>query len=280
MIIPFEKYHALENDFLVIEQKRKRYTASQLRTIARRLCHRKIGIGADGLLVLTAERSVERHFAIFNADGSKADISGNGLRIAGAYLFRRDKRKRRFIFSSAQGEKTVEILSASKNEYKIKTNLGEPEFQSAKIPVRSTRKYFINSPITLGDTKIPITCLSVGNPHAVLFVADFDFDWRALGNEIEHHRMFPQRTNVEFVKVLNRKRLKIAEWERGVGATGSSGTGAAAAVCAAVMLGLTGRQVTVEFEGGNLHVEWLEADNSISLSGAVAFICRGESELF
>jgi diaminopimelate epimerase len=133
----------------------------------------------------------------------------------------------------------------------------------------------INAPLKIGGVNIPVTCLSIGNPHTVLFVDNFNFDWKTLGTEIEKHKAFPNGTNVEFVKILSKNRLRLAEWERGVGATGSSGTGAAAAVTAAVVLGLTNRKCLVEFEAGSLNVNWRERDNVIELTGPVESICQG-----
>jgi len=136
----------------------------------------------------------------------------------------------------------------------------------------------INAPFEIGGVKLPVTCLSVGNPHTVMFVDNFDFDWRQLGSDLEHHRAFPNQTNVEFAKVINRGKIKVCDWERGAGATGSSGTGAAAAVCAAVMMGLTKRECEVVFETGSLFVEWSSETNRINLTGPVEFVATGTFE--
>ncbi len=156
--------------------------------------------------------------------------------------------------------------------------LGVPKFHSKDIPIKAKSKYMINGPLKIGGVNIPVTCLSMGNPHTVLFVDDFNFDWQTLGAEIESHRAFPNGTNVEFVKILSKERVRLCEWERGVGATGSSGTGAAAAVTAAVVLGLTDRKCRVEFESGSLAVNWRKRDNIIELTGPVEFICEGSYE--
>ena len=140
-------------------------------------------------------------------------------------------------------------------------------------------KFMINTTLDVSGTEFPVTCLSVGNPHAVLFVDNFDFDWQQIGADIEHHKLFPNRTNVEFVKVLSSKKLLVAVWERGAGPTGSSGTGAAAAVAASVMLGAAGRKCTAVFETGEIEVNWRASDDIIEIRGPAEFICEGTFEL-
>lgn len=278
MFVTFEKYHALENDFLVLEQTKARLGRARLSHLARSICDRRAGVGADGILYLSQSTKAERKLDIFNADGSWAEKSGNGLRIAGVHRFRRDKRRKKFLFETATGLDRVVITAFSGERYVVTAELGQPEFRAKRVPVRTRLKYMINAPLALGGVKIPVTCVAVGNPHTVLFVDDFNFDWKALGAEIEEHRIFPDRTNVEFARVIGPGKLRVAEWERGVGATGSSGTGAAAAVCAAVMSGLTDRCCEVIFETGSLQVNWRESDNMIELTGPVEYVCRGTYE--
>ena len=278
MLIAFDKYHALQNDFLVIEQTKAGLGKVRLSRLAEFICDRRTGAGADGILYLSRSTKAERKLDVFNADGSWAEKSGNGLRIAGVHQFQRDKRRKQFIFETATGLDRVVVTASFGSSYVVKTELGQPEFRAERVPVKTKFKYMINVPLALGGLKFPITCVAVGNPHTILFVDDFNFDWKALGAEVEAHRVFPNRTNVEFVKVINRKRLRVTEWERGAGATGSSGTGAAAAVCAAVMLGLADRRCEVVFETGSLQVDWREYGNTIELSGPVEFVCRGMYE--
>lgn len=278
VFVAFSKYHALQNDFLVIERAQRKLARARLSRLARSICHRRSGVGADGILYLSESSKADRRIDVFNADGSWAEKSGNGLRIAGVHQFLRNKRKRKFVFELPKALDKVVVMSSTRRGYVVITDLGQPEFQASQVPVRTRHKYIINAPLALGEVKLPVTCLAIGNPHTVLFVDDFDFDWRELGAEIEAHRAFPSRTNVEFAKVVSRKRLRVAEWERGVGATGSSGTGAAAAVCAAVMSGLTDRRCEVVFEAGSLLVEWHEDTNSIELTGPVEYVARGTFE--
>ncbi len=275
VLITFDKYHALRNDFLVIEQTKGGLDKTKLSRLAKIICDRRAGVGADGILYLSKSIKADRKLDVFNADGSWAEKSGNGLRIVGVHQFLRDRRRKTFAFETAAGLDRVVVMVPSGTSYIVKTELSQPEFRAERIPVKTKLKYMINAPLALGGMKFPVTCVAVGNPHTVLFVDDLDFGWQALGAEIEAHRAFPKRTNVEFVKVVNRKRLRIGQWERGAGATGSSGTGAAAGVCAAVMLGLVDRCCEAVFEAGSLYVDWRKSDNTIELSGPVEFVFQG-----
>jgi diaminopimelate epimerase len=280
MLIKFSKYHALHNDFLVIEHDKPALSKARLSRLAKAICNRRSGVGADGIMLLSRSRKADRRIDIYNADGSWAEKSGNGLRIAGLHEFLSNRRRKGFVFKTATSlDKVVIRRSVGKgNCYEIAASLGEPEFRAARIPVRTRYEYMINTPMALAGRKWPISCVAVGNPHAVLLVDSFDFDWKMLGSEIERHRLFPNRTNVEFAKIVNRQRLKVAVWERGVGATCSSGTGAAAVVCVAVILGLADRRCKVMFETGSLVVEWKADTNSIVLTGPVELVMQGTYE--
>ena len=278
MKINFRKYHALGNDFIIVESKTK-LTKAKLSIIALCICDRNKGVGADGILYLPKSGKADRKFIIYNSDGSQAEKSGNGLRIAALYLHEKDKRKKKFRFETMTSIDDAQLIKYKKKESLIKVSIGKPEFEAKKVPMKSKLKFMINSKLTVNKTKFPVTCLSVGNPHTVLFVDNFNFDWQQLGSDIEFHKAFPERTNVEFVKVINRKKIKVADWERGAGATGSSGTGASAAVAASVMMGMTERDCEVQFENGSLFINWNADTDSIELTGPVAYIASGEYEL-
>jgi diaminopimelate epimerase len=274
MKINYTKYHALKNDFLVIEPKKK-MTSSELSNLAIEICNRRGGVGADGIIILSNSRIADVKFNIYNADGSWAEKSGNGLRIAGMHLSNTFRRK---IFKLETSDRidTVRIIKSYKTEMLLTTELGVPRFETTEVPVKSKLKFMINSPLKVGGLEFPVTCLSIGNPHTILFVDNFDFDWKSLGKGIEFHKLFPNRTNVEFVKPLNRKRIKVCDWERGAGATGSSGTGAAAAVCAGVMMGILDRKCKVQFEKGILEINWKSDNNIVELTGPTVRVSSGE----
>ena len=275
MKIRFYKYHALGNDFILIENMSNKITARKLPTLAKSICNRRTGIGADGLLYLSKRKKGVTKIDVYNADGGWAEKSGNGLRIAGLHEYRKNKKTDKFKFEMGGSLSEVRLTKLTKNGGHLITELGVAEFDTKKVPVKNKSLFMINAPLRVGGVTFPVTCLSVGNPHAVLFVDDFDFDWIELGAAIETHPNFPNGTNVEFVKVITRKRLQVADWERGAGATGSSGTGAAAAVSVSVLLGLIDRKCRVEFETGTLLIVIRKNDNVIELSGPAVFACQG-----
>ncbi len=272
--VSFHKYHALENDFVVVEAVRRGSRAANAE-LARAVCHRRRGIGADGVVLLSKSSKADRRIDIFNADGSWAEKSGNGLRIAAVHLWSQATGRRYFTFETATSIDRVTLGKRTRDGLVATAELGCPEFAAERVPVRSKTPYVINAPLKIGPEALPMTCLSVGNPHAVLVVDNFEFDWMTLGSEIEHSALFPNGTNVEFVRPVSRRRIEVAEWERGAGATGSSGTGAAAAVCAMVMLGLAERECEVVFRPGSLWVRWRTEDDVVELTGPVRFIGSG-----
>jgi len=279
MKVKYWKYHALLNDFIVLEAaENRRLSSRSVSRLTKAICHRRTGVGADGVLWLSKSRKADCRMDVYNADGSWAEKSGNGLRICALHLSRKNRRQRSFAIETGTSVDQVRLIRRSDVGCTVHTELGEPTFEAKTVPVRSRRKYVVNSPVRIGTFSIPMTCLAVGNPHAVVLVDGFDFDWRALGAEIETARVFPRRTNVEFVRRVNRRRLQLCEWERGAGATGSSGTGAAAAVCAMVVLGLVERRCRVEFEAGVLEVEWNKKTNLVELTGPAQYITHGEFE--
>jgi len=279
MKIRFWKYHALWNDFIVIEASTYRKMSKRnISKLAKEMCHRRTGVGADGVLWLSGSRKADCRMDVYNADGSWAEKSGNGLRICALHLSGKDKRKRPFAIETGTSIDQVRLIRRINGGGIVHAELGEPSFEAKAVPVQSRQKFVINSPVKIGTLSIPMTCLAVGNPHAVVLVDNFDFDWQTLGAEMETARAFPRGTNVEFVRRVSRRKLQLCEWERGAGATGSSGTGAAAAVCAMVVLGLADRRCRVEFPAGALEVEWNKDTNLVELTGPAQFISSGEFE--
>lgn len=278
MKVPFSKYHALGNDFIVLDKSKTRLSKQSLPRLAREICQRRTGVGADGVLWLSSSRKADASVDVFNADGSWAEKSGNGLRIAGVHLAAGHRGKKQFEIETGTSVDTVTLLKKRTHGFLVRTELGRPDFAAASVPVKTKQRAVINSPMKLGGVKLPMTCLAVGNPHTVIVVDNFDFDWHSLGADLEHAPLFPNGTNVEFVKPLSRKRFRVAEWERGAGATGSSGTGAAAVTAAMVMLGLAERSCEIVFDLGSLHVTWNETTKILDLTGPVDAVMTGELE--
>lgn len=274
--VRFEKYHALGNDFIVIDNAMKNVPVRHIGEFAKKICSRNFGVGADGVLWLSKSNKGICRVDVYNSDGSWAEKSGNGLRIVAAHNYQNHRSRENFAIETADGLAEAKIIKATDNRYAVLVTLGKPEFEAKKIPMKSRAEYHINRPLKIGSRWHRITALSVGNPHAVLFVENFDFDWQKLGKLIEHSANFPRRTNVEFARVINRRKIRLNDWERGAGATGSSGTGAAASVVAGVVNGFLEREVEVLFPTGALQIEWRRNDDTILLTGPVEFICFGE----
>jgi diaminopimelate epimerase len=305
--IPFGKFHGLGNDFLVVGAIRLPHSLSKF---ARAILDRHIGIGADGLLVMMRAQN-KKHDArvrFFNADGSEAEMSGNGIRCAGAWLAELSPAKRTFLIETAAGVKSLQKVKQEKGEWLFRVGMGAPVLEPAKVPFKAgdfpapIKGY----PLRTQQGVLPVTVTSLGNPHCSIFVHDFvapvprlagpppapsrsgqspetaalkggatlPVDWESLGREIETNPLFPNRTNVEFVKVISRKEIAVRFWERGVGHTMSSGTGSCAAAVASILNGLTERQVRVRTEAGSLQVAWLE-NGEIILTGPAERIAYG-----
>ncbi len=277
----FTKLHGLGNDFLVVPPGCGPDPAATP-DLALRICDRHTGVGADGLILLSMEKSepAEASFRVFNPDGSEAEISGNGLRCAAAYLaWSGAVKSPKVLFRSAAGEHPSEILSSKGPLFEAKIGLGAPRLAAKDVPFDDGQNLdrIQDYPLFVIKRTFTVTCLSMGNPHCSLFVDAFPSrsEWRGIGAEIETHPFFPDRTNVEFIRVLNRKEIEVRFWERGVGETLASGTGSAAAAVASILKGLTDRDVTVRTAIGSLRVEWIEG-GQVFQTGQAEVVFSGE----
>lgn len=270
------KLHGLGNDFLVtwVEDLDLIGGAPDL---ARRICDRKYGAGADGLIFLSRSSAADFASRIFNSDGSEAEVSGNGIRCAAGYLYHAGLwRDPQISIETPAGIKRGRLVGRSGLRFEFEFDMGEPALSSQQIPllIDPPLERVVGYELDLEGELVKVTCLSMGNPHCVLFVDSFEgFDPSKLGPLIEHHRLFPNRTNVEFVRVLARDLIEIRIWERGAGRTLSSGTGSCAAAIASALNGLTDRRVRVITEGGAQLVEWRD-DNSVALTGPAEIVYR------
>ena len=288
--VPFVKYHATGNDFIVVSAndmpppsgfgpKARKASARLFAALARAILSRRTGVGADGLLVSWPPLGERNHAAmqVFNADGSEAETSGNGARCLAAWLLDIGVGLARVAIETAAGLVTVEHTGDHYSERLFQVQMGEPVFDAEKIPFRAgnVQAPIVSYPLptSLGAREVTVT--SMGNPHCTMFVKSFDeFDWRALGREIENHPLFPNRTNVEFVRVVRPTEIEVRFWERGVGETASSGTGSLAAVVASRLNDLTTNAVRVKTPGGELRVRW-GASRRVFLTGPVRRIASG-----
>ncbi|MFB3923558.1 MAG: diaminopimelate epimerase [Terriglobia bacterium] len=275
MEIPFSKLHGLSNDFVVLDG---RDVSESLPQLAGGICARSTGVGADGLVAVLPPRSRRHHarFRFFNADGSEAEMSGNGIRCAAAYLAARVGVKKPLQIETLAGLKTLQILKSDGGHWLFRVSMGKPILSPRKIPFKGGgSRPVLGFPLRTQRGVLRATITSMGNPHCTIMVGDHSaIDWARLGNEIENSELFPNRTNVEFVKVVSREEIQVRFWERGVGETMSSGTGSCAATVACILNGLTKRKVAVKTPGGELIVAWPEG-KEVTLTGPAEEIMQG-----
>jgi diaminopimelate epimerase len=262
--VKFNKFHSLGNDFLIVDQDEvAELSEKDLGDLARKICERHTGVGADGLLLISVKDKARGlvGFRIFNADGTEAEISGNGLRCAAAHLYSQQKIEGpRVMFETPAGNRESELIEKSEDRFMIKIEMGIPRLASTEIPFDdgSVHERLIDYPLMINREVYPVTVVSLGNPHCAVFVDRFParIEWHQLGREIESHPFFPNRTNIEFIRVLSRDEIEVLFWERGVGETLSSGSGSCAAAVASILKNLTNRKVRVKTSMGQLMVEW------------------------
>jgi diaminopimelate epimerase len=274
--IRFMKLHGLGNDFIIVRAKG---LPRSLPRLARTICSRTTGIGADGLLILHPGRtkSAPLQLRFFNADGSEPEMSGNGIRCAAAYALAEKLGRSPLAISTMAGIKTLRLIKSGRGVWQFRVTMGAPILDPKRIPFRGMKGPgpVIGFRLPTKHGAVAATITSMGNPHCSMFVREFEkLDWASLGREIEGHRLFPNRTNVEFVRVLSAKAIEVRYWERGVGKTMSSGTGSCAATVASILNGKTGRKVRVHTLAGTLDVSWPEG-GEVELTGPAEFIAEG-----
>lgn len=283
-MIEFYKVHGLANDFIVIDATvvpNRDYSG-----LATAICHRHIGVGADGMLVIVHVSGDEADFSLrfFNADGTETELSGNGIRCAAAVLYDTNRSNNKELnIRTRAGIKTLKLRTQSMSRFEFEVMMGKPIFTPAEIPMLTSEalSQVINYqlPLETQNISVAITALSTGNPHCVIFVPDFDsIDWRTLGKEVCQHKAFPNQVNVEFVQIISEQEIAARFWERGVGETASSGTGSCAATVASIINNFTERQVRVQTSAGELQVNW-RSDDNINLIGPAEIICQGRYRL-
>jgi diaminopimelate epimerase len=255
----FWKMHGLGNDYIVIDNRNEKISDAEAAELSQKLCERRFSVGADGLLLVSNSSSADVKMRIFNADGSEAEMCGNGIRCFAKYCHENNiAKKSELAVETLAGIKRVWLTVEDNTVTSVMVDMGEPMLERSKIPMLG-RGTCVNEDLRVNGEKYKVTCLSVGNPHCVIFVdALDDFPVERVGSRIENHSVFPERTNVEFVQVLNKNELKLRVWERGVGETLACGTGACAAVAAGNLLKKIGSKVRVHLVGGDLEVEYAE----------------------
>ena len=276
----FIKFHGFGNDYIVIEFGQLA-GVENLGQFARAVCDRHYGAGADGIAVVSRLQDERADFSvrILNPDGSEAGLSGNGTRCAAAYLYYKDLwTATELRLSTRSGIKRYFLREkASPGEYVFDSELGQPKFDNSSIPMLTKRmEKVVGYPLAVGDETFSVTALQMGNPNCCIFVNDFSaLDWRQIGRAIENHQQFPDRTNVVFIRVLDRKTIELRIWERGVGETTASGTCSCAAAVAAMINGKTDRLVNAVMPGGEARIHWRD-DGEVVITGSAEVVYSGE----
>lgn len=261
----FTKLHGLGNDYLHFNTLAEDLTGYDLPTLARVLSDRHFGAGADGIILVQPSESADFRMRIFNADGSEAEMCGNGVRAFAKYVYDHGLTdKTELAVETGAGLITLRLSVAQGKMISARVNMGQPRLRRREIPMTGEpgEAQVIEQPLTIEGQDFSFAAVSMGNPHCVIFVPEVaEFPVAEIGPKIECHELFPARTNVEFVRVLDRRHLEMRVWERGSGETLACGTGAAATVVAGALTGRSERRATVHLRGGDLEIEWAEDDH-------------------
>ncbi|MBB3110475.1 diaminopimelate epimerase [Paenibacillus phyllosphaerae] len=272
----FTKMHGLGNDFIVVAgEAALPENASEL---AIELCNRFFGIGADGLVYILPSERADFRMRIINSDGSEAEQCGNAIRCVAKYVYDNGLIDRQAITieTLGAGVQQVQLTVENGKVVKVRVDMGEPILEGLKVPTTIDANPVLNQAIEVDGRTFQFTAVSMGNPHAVIYVDDaVNFDLNAWGPKLEVHPMFPRKTNVEFVTVRSRDYTDMRVWERGAGPTLACGTGACATLVSSVLNGFTDRTAVVSLKGGDLLIEWNEADNHVYMTGPAAEVFRG-----
>ena len=273
----FTKMHGLGNDFVVAAKYQD--VPKDVSKLAIDICHRNFGVGADGLVFILPSNTADIRMRIFNADGSEAEQCGNAIRCVAMYVYDHNLVKKNALsVETLAGIQQVKLqVEEDKDKAsKVEVDMGEPILKGELVPTTFQDDVVLNKPIEIDGMTFHFTAVSMGNPHAVIYVENAaDFDVEKWGPKIETHLLFPKKTNVEFVTVKSDKELEMRVWERGVGQTLACGTGACATGVASVLTGQSSRDVTVHLKGGDLRVVWNDEDNKVYMTGEAKEVFTG-----
>lgn len=273
----FTKMQGLGNDYVYVNCFEE--TVENPSELAIRVSDRHFGVGSDGLILIRPSDKADFWMDMYNADGSSSQMCGNGIRCVAKYVHDRGLTdKTEFTIESGGAIKTMKLtLNPDGSTALVSVGMGAPILTPSEVPVLGEGERFVDVPVEVDGKAWHLTAVSMGNPHAVTFVDDVDcLDLEAIGPAFEHHAIFPERTNTEFIRVIDRKTLQMRVWERGSGETLACGTGACASLVAAVLNGLAEREATLQLRGGDLHIHWDEATNEVYMTGPATFVFDGE----
>ena len=277
----FTKMHGCGNDYIYVDGTKEILTPQEKPEVVRCLSVRHFGIGGDGVIFINPSREADFEMEMYNMDGSRAEMCGNGIRCVAKFVYDKGLTDKTSISVISCGK--IKYLTLSIENGKVSTvrvNMGSPILKAKDIPVISDKEEVIGDEIEVAGETYKMTCVSMGNPHAVVFVDEVaGLPLEKIGPLFENHVRFPKRVNTEFVKVLDENTVEMRVWERGTGETLACGTGACATVVACVLNGLTKEQVTVKLLGGNLQIQWDRESNLVYMTGPATTVFEGEIEI-
>lgn len=274
--LKFTKMHGAGNDYIYMNgfvQEIENPSA-----LAIRLSNRNFGIGSDGLVLILPSENSDFRMQMFNSDGSEAEMCGNASRCVGKYVYDNGlTTKKEIALETKAGVKYITLLEGDEKARKVTVDMGEPILDPEQIPVKVDKEPVLNFPLDIDGKTWEISCVSMGNPHAVVFTTGIkELDLPVIGPKFEKHPIFPRKTNTEFIEVVDRKTLNMRVWERGAGETLACGTGACAAAVAAILNGYCDRKITIHLIGGDLEIEWDEQNNHVYMTGEAVTVFEGE----
>ena len=276
----FTKMHGCGNDYVYINGALERIPQEKKPGLVRYLSNRHTGVGGDGVIFINPSDVADFEMEMYNADGTRAEMCGNGIRCVAKYVYDKELTDKKEISIVSAGQiKYLELEVGSDNQvHTIKVNMGQPILEPERIPVALSGENAVNVPILVEGQEYRMTCVSMGNPHAVVFVDRVaDMKLEQIGPLFEHHELFPNRTNTEFVQIIDRQHVKMRVWERGTGETLACGTGCCATAVACVLNGLTDPSITVGVLGGEIEVTWDQESNLVYMTGPAITVFEGET---
>ena len=278
----FTKMHGIGNDYIYINCFEEKFENPA--ELSRFMSDRHFGIGSDGIVLIKPSTIADFCMSIYNSDGSQAEMCGNAVRCVGKYVFENGMTTKQNVdIETLSGIKKLELAITDGKVESVTVDMGEPIIVPENIPVQIGGETVINHPLTINGREYKITCVSMGNPHAVVFLDENetleDLNIELVGPLFEKNPLFPRKTNTEFIKVIDKNNLKMRVWERGAGETMACGTGACAVLVASSLTGNSDRQATIHLLGGKLDIRWDEATNHVFMSGPATKVFEGEIEI-
>ena len=275
----FTKMHGIGNDYVYVNCFKE--TVENPSEVAIKVSNRHFGIGSDGLILIKPSEVADGKMEMYNADGSQGAMCGNGIRCVAKYMYDYGITDKTSIsVETKSGIKYLDLTLKNGKVDTVKVNMGAPILKASEIPVVSKKEQVINEPVTVDGKEWKITCVSMGNPHAITYVDDVKhLEIEKIGPKFENHAIFPDRVNTEFVHVIDRNTVEMRVWERGSGETYACGTGACAVAVSSILNGLTEEEVTVKLLGGDLKIFWDRKENRVYMTGSATTVFDGEIDL-